>query len=115
MSYEQFWEQDSSLVKHYRKAAQIRQDLKNQDAWLHGAYIYEALVDAAPVFRSLAKKGTKPTPYRESPYELFNRQDKAQQEKVQEKHDEKAKAFMQAFALANNRKFQEKGGGVDGR
>ena len=115
MSYEQYWEQDCELVKYYRKAAQIKQELRNQDAWLQGAYFYEALVDAAPILRAFAKKGTKPTPYREVPYELFSRQDKGQQEKMQEKHDEKAKAFMQAFALANNKKFQEKGGGVDGR
>ena len=79
MTYEQFWEQDCELVKYYRKAAQIRQDLRNQDAWLQGAYFYEALIDAAPVLRAFAKKGTKPTPYRESPYELFSRQDKKQQ------------------------------------
>ena len=75
MTYEQFWEQDCELVKYYRKAAQIRQDLRNQDAWLQGAYFYEALIDAAPVLRAFAKKGTKPTPYREGPYELFSRQD----------------------------------------
>lgn len=114
MSYEQFWEQDCELVKYYRKAAEIRQDLKNQDAWLHGAYIYEALVDAAPILHAFAKKGTKPTPYREAPYELFNHQDKRQKEKLQEQHDTKAKAFMQAFAMANNKKFQEKGGDTNG-
>lgn len=32
MTYEQFWEMDCNLVKYYRKAARIRQDLKNQDA-----------------------------------------------------------------------------------
>lgn len=32
MTYEQFWEMDCDLVKYYRKAARIRQDLKNQDA-----------------------------------------------------------------------------------
>ena len=96
MTYEQFWEQDCELVKYYRKAAQIRQDLRNQDAWLQGAYFYEALIDAAPVLRAFAKKGTKPTPYRESP------------------HDDQAKAYMEAFMVSVNKKFQEKGGGVSG-
>ena len=67
MTYEQFWEQDCELVKYYRKAAQIKQGLRNQDAWLQGAYFYEALIDAAPVLRAFAKKGTKPALYRESP------------------------------------------------
>ena len=114
MTYEQFWEQDCELVKYYRKAAQIRQDLRNQDAWLQGAYFYEALIDAAPVLRAFAKKGTKPTPYRESPYELFSRQDKKQQKQLQEKHDDQAKAYMEAFMVSVNKKFQEKGGGVSG-
>ena len=114
MTYEQFWEQDCQLVKYYRKAAQIRQDLKNQDAWLQGAYIYEALIDAAPVFRSLAKKGTKPTPYRDSPYELFHQRDRKQREELRERHDDRAKAYMEAFMVSVNKKFKEKGGGVHG-
>lgn len=114
MSYEQFWEQDCDLVKYYRRAAQIKQDLQNQGAWLQGAYFYEALINAAPVLRAFTKKGTKPTPYRESPYELFTRQDKKQQKQLQEKHDDQAKAYMEAFMVSVNKKFQEKGGGVSG-
>ena len=113
MTYEQYWEQDCELVKYYRKAALIKRDLKNQDAWLQGAYFYEALIDAAPVLHAFAKKGTKPTPYREAPYDLFNRQNKDRKRKMQESQDEKAKAFMEAFAIATNKKFQEKGGEVN--
>lgn len=114
MTYDQFWEQDCELVKYYRKAAKIRQDLNNQNAWLHGAYFYEALMDAAPVLRAFAKKGTKPTPYRDRPYELFNRRDEKQKRRFQEQHDDRAKAYMEAFALSINKRFQEKGGGVNG-
>ena len=114
MTYDQFWNEDCELVKFYHKAAQIKRDLKNQDAWIQGAYFYEALVDAAPVLRAFAKKGTKPTPYPDEPFNLFYKQDKKRQREVQEKNDNKAKAFMEAFAIANNKKFQEKGGGVNG-
>ena len=114
MTYEQFWEQDCELVRYYRKAARIKQDLKNQEAWLQGAYIYEALVDAAPVFRSLAKKGTKPTPYRECPYELFSQKDTAKRKTLREKNDELAKAYMEAFMISINKKFREKGGDASG-
>lgn len=114
MTYEQFWEQDCNLVKYYRKAAQIKQELKNQDAWLQGAYIYEALIDAAPVFRSLSKKGTKPSPYRDHPYELLGKKGNPKRREIQEKRDNQAKAYMEAFMVSINKKFQEKGGGVDG-
>lgn len=114
MTYELFWEKDATLVEHYRKAAKIRQDLSNQNAWLQGAYIYEALIDASPVLRAFAKKGTKPTPYRDAPYELFDKSDKKQKVTVQEKSDMKAKQYMEMFAAATNQKFKKKGGGVNG-
>lgn len=115
MTYEQFWNEDCELVRFYRKAAQIRRDLRNQDAWIQGAYFYEALLDAAPVLRAFAKKGTKPVPYRDEPFDLFSQKDKKRKEKVQEKNNNKAKTFMEAFMIATNKKFQEKGGGVNGR
>lgn len=114
MSYEQFWEQDCDLVKYYRKASRIKQDLQNQEAWLQGAYVYEALIDASPVFHSLAKKRMKPVPYRDSPYELFGQSDTKKRKTIQEKHDEKAKAYMEAFMVSINKKFQAKGGDMNG-
>lgn len=110
MTYEQYWEQDCDLVKYYRKAAQIQQDVANQNAWIQGAYFYEVLVDVAPIFRSMAKKGTKPTPYRDSPFDLFAKNNKKQQERIQQKSDEKARAYMEAFAMSTNKKFNKKGG-----
>lgn len=115
MTYEQFWEQDCELVKYYRKANRIKQELRNQDAWLQGAYFYEALVDAAPLFRDFVKKGTKTTPYRDCPYELFEQKRGNKEQVAQERQDEKAKAFMEAFAVANNKRFKQEGGGEDGR
>lgn len=115
MTYERYWEQDCDLVKYYRRAAQIKQDLKNQDAWLQGAYFYEALIDVAPILRAFAKKGTEPTPYANQPYELFSRNDETRKKQVVEKRqDEKAKAFMQEFMMSNNKKFKEEGGVTDG-
>ena len=114
MSYEQFWEQDCDLVKYYRRAARIKQDLQNQEAWLQGADVYEALIDASPVFHSLAKKGTKPVPYRDSPYELFGQSNTKKRKTIQEEHDAKAKAYMEAFMVSINKKFQAKGGDMNG-
>nr|DAM08195.1 MAG TPA: hypothetical protein [Caudoviricetes sp.]DAM74959.1 MAG TPA: hypothetical protein [Caudoviricetes sp.] len=114
MTYEQFWEQDCTLVKYYRKAARIRQDLKNQDAWLQGMYVYEAIGDLAPILRPFAKRGTRPKPYPSQPFELNMRREKRVQKVKEQKQDEKAKAYMEAFALSFNKKFQKKGGGVSG-
>lgn len=106
MTAEQFWDMDSTLVISYRKAFEIKQDLENQQAWLQGMYIYDALCCVAPVLHAFAKKGTKPTPFRKEPYPLSVKQDKRKQEIIEAKSDAKAKAFMEMFAMSNNKKFQ---------
>ena len=115
MTYEQFWEMDCDLVKYYRKAARIRQDLKNQNAWLQGMYVYQAVGNLAPILRAFAKKDAKPQPYPEQPFGLNVRQDKKVEKTKEKKQDDKAKAYMQMFAMSFNKKFQGKGGGVNGR
>ena len=112
MTYEQFWEQDCELVKFYRKAAMINRDLRNQDAWIQGLYFYEALCKASPAFRSMG--ASTPQPYRSDPFD-FSVPEKERKKKQERASDNKAKAVMEAFAIEFNRKFQEKGGGVNGR
>lgn len=110
MTYTQFWDEDCELVKYYREAAKIRQKLDNQQAWLQGAYVYEAISDIAPVLHAFAKKGTKPIPYRNEPYDLYAEAKK----KNEARADNKAKAYMEAWAASINMKFQKKAGGVNG-
>lgn len=117
MTYDQFWNDDCDLVLYYRKAAEIRQDLNNQQAWLAGAYIYEAFLDASPVLHAFAKKGAKPNPYRTQPYDFSEarRTPKVKRLTAQERADNKAKNYMEALMVSFNQKFQKKGGKVDGR
>lgn len=120
MTYDQFWNQDVELVRAYREANKIRRDLKNQDMWMQGAYIYEAILDAAPVLRfSFSKKPPKPIPYREQPFELRTGQRKPEESgkkqlTQQEKSDKKAKAMMEMFMVSINKKFEKKGGEGNG-
>ena len=108
MTYELFWEQDCELVKYYRKADKLRQERENRKAWLQGGYFYEAMVDVAPVLHAFAKKGAKPEPYRNTPFQMVeNRKEKRDAE---QKSDARAKAYMETFALSFNRNFQKKGG-----
>lgn len=120
MTYDQFWNQDVCLVKAYREADKIKRDLRNQDLWLQGAYIYEAILDAAPALRfSLNRKPPKPIPYRDQPIDIHTgtRKQEEKQEKplsVEEKSDKKAKAMMEMFMVSINKKFDGKGGGSNG-
>lgn len=118
MTYEQFWDDDVDLVKYYRKSWKLKQQIKNQDYWLQGAYVYDAMLRVSPILNPFAKKGTKPVPYLEQPYDLFGKgkspeetQKKAAAEK---KSDNKAKAIMEMWMLSVNKKFEEKGGGKNG-
>ena len=120
MTYDQFWNQDVELVKAYQEADKIKHDLRNQDMWIQGAYIYEAILDAAPVLRfSLGKKPPKPIPYRDQPIDIHvgARKQEEKQEKllsVEEKSDKKAKAMMEMFMVSINKKFEKKGGDSNG-
>lgn len=70
MTPEQYWEQDSDLVRYYRRAHEIRLEEQNYQAWLQGMYVYEAIADIAPILHAFAKRGTKARKYSEKPYEF---------------------------------------------
>jgi hypothetical protein len=107
MTYEQFWDGDPMLVKYYREAEEIRNEKKNQELWLQGMYIYEALADISPVLHAFAKKGTKPQPYTETPYAITKKQrDRIKAEKEKQEF-EKGKRFMEALLQQTNKKFEE--------
>lgn len=81
MTYDQYWNQDSLLVKYYRKADQLKNERKNQELWLQGMYVYDALCCVAPVLHAMAKGGTKPTPYPDRPYPLTQEQIELEKER----------------------------------
>ena len=116
MTYEQFWNDDPMLAKYYRQAEEIRSDRRNQELWLQGMYIYEALCDVAPILHSMAKRGTKARPYSERPYAITEKQRIREAEEKEKANALKAKRFMEALMSSTNAKFKdkphkEKGGG----
>lgn len=100
MTPEEYWDGDSELCRYYRKAFELKTKLQNQQAWLQGMYFYEALIDASPVFHDLAKRGTKPHPYSSEPYQMGRKDTKP------EANDRKAKAVMESFMVAFNKRFE---------
>lgn len=115
MTYNEFWLEDSSLVKDYRKAFKIRMDLEqdkqNQFAWLQGMYIYEALCDVTPVMHAFAKRGARPMPYPQKPYDLHPQEETKRKETPKESQENQIKrnvAMMQSLAAAFNKNFQKR-------
>ena len=107
MTPEQYWDGDPMLAKYYRKADAIRLERMNQEKWLQGMYIYEAICDASPILQAFAKKGTKPHPYADKPYALTENQRKQNEESKEKAIANKGKKFMEAFMKLNNSKFKE--------
>lgn len=108
MTYEQYWEGDPALAKFYRDAEELRNEKRNQDLWLQGMYIYDALCDVSPVLRAFAKKGTKPLPYPANPYPLTEKQRRREQEAKERKLAEKGRRFMEAIMQSVNARLEEK-------
>ena len=106
MTPEQYWDGDPELAKYYRKAEEIRMERRNQELWLQGMYVYEAICDASPILHSYAKKGTKPHPYADKPYPLTEKRRKQDTESKDKAVFDKGKKFMEAFMTSFNTKFK---------
>jgi len=108
MTEEQYWDRDSLLVIAYRKAEELRTNRKNQEMWLQGAYMYEALCRVSPILHAFAKKGTKPVPYMAEPFAISEKQAEYQEEEKAKKVFDKGKALMEGFMAKHNKKYEGK-------
>ena len=109
MTYDQYWNGDPTLVKAYRKAEEIRVEKLNQQLWLQGMYVYDAICCASPILQAFAKKGTKAVPYPKEPYSITEKQHKKKEADTEKKTFNKGLARMQAFMALNNKRFKDKG------
>lgn len=110
MTVEQFWDGDACLTKYFRRAHELRNERRNQELWLQGLYVYEAIADLSPILQAFAKKGTKANPYLAEPIPLTQRESDERQEREEKEKAEKGLAQMEAFAAAFNKKFEKKEG-----
>ena len=112
MTPEQYWDGDPMLAKYYRQADELKRKRKNQELWLQGMYIYEALCDVSPILRPFAKKGTKPVPYPDHPYAITTAERQDEQELLKKREREKAKRYMEAKMAELNKRFESKQEGM---
>ena len=110
MTLREYWEGDASLPRYYRKAYQIKQDEFNNQAWLQGVYIYDAISTALHNALRDPKKG-RAREYAKQPYH-FRQKEKTEQEKSKEVEAEQAKAaaWMEAFVRLNNKSQSHRAG-----
>jgi hypothetical protein len=106
MSYAEYWEGDPILTQYYRKAYRIKQDEINNNAWLQGLYVYDAVSTALHnALRGFSKQKPPVKEYAKQPYDLYSKK-KTEQEKALEveKEQEKAAAWMENFVRINQKK-----------
>ena len=90
MTYEQYWNDRPELVKSYRKAHEIKLSRKNEELWLQGAYIREAIYSS--VGNMMSKKTIE---YPKEPYPITKHQLEMKREEERRRKFERMKTIME--------------------
>lgn len=104
MTAEEFWYDVPRLAKSFREAQKLKFELMNQEAWLSGAYVYDAV--AVAIGNALGGKGNKKQKYLEEPIELNPKQQTP--EEAKQKVIDQLDAWKQAFEMKQQRNAQWK-------
>lgn len=104
MSYDDFWNGDVRMTVSFRKAEELRYKRRNQELWLQGKYVYEALCDASPLFR-FSTSPVKAEPYLKEPYPVTAAEVCEREEREARMMEERLKAEFAAFAERVRRKM----------
>ena len=98
MTWEQFWLDEPGLAAAYRKADAIRKRRKNEEFWLEGMYMAEAL---NATVGNMFSKGQK-HPYPAEPFPITLEEQEARRERDEQARMERMKAAFMARSLQVN-------------
>lgn len=109
MSYDEFWYGEPWRAKFYREANDIQLKRKDEEFWIQGMYIYDALCRVSPILHAFSKSGTKPLPYPEKPYMTTVDKYKTEEQKQQEVENERLKArlYFENWARETAKRFEK--------
>ncbi len=105
MTSEQYWDDDPQLCKAYRRKAEFDKERLNEQLWLQGLYIYEALTDVAQLFNGMVAR-PKLAPYPTEPYPLSGTASEERKRREYERKKEKVQNRLQAWMAASNQKVR---------
>ena len=102
MTYNEFYKQDHTIVIAYRQARKLKREMKNEELWLQGAYVYHAVSRIAPLLIPF-NEHPKAEPYLDKPFPLSDEETEA--DAKSNAVADKGKAYMYAQMLKFNKKF----------
>lgn len=101
MTWTQFWIEEPELAIAYRKAEMIRKRRKNEELWLQGIYVAEAL---SSTVGNMFAKGQK-HPYPAEPFPITAEEQQERREREEKARMERMKAAFIAKSLQVNTKL----------
>lgn len=112
MSYDEFWYGDAYRTRFYKESYLLKVRHRDEELWLQGMYVYEALCKVSPILHAFSKKGTKPLPYSSKPY-MSNTPIEQEIDKEQEEKNAQliARLHFENWARAMKKKFEKEQGG----
>lgn len=110
MTYNEYWYGDAYIVKFYRESYRLKLKSQDENNWMLGMYVYEAILDCSPILHAFSKKGTKPLQYSSKPYLADKLREKTKEEIEQEKENERLKFVVQMnnWFRATEQRFKNK-------
>ena len=100
MTYEQYWYDDPLIVRAFYKADKLRQERMDEQAWLTGLYVRDAL--DSTIGNAFRKTGQDPAEYPKKPFSILikEQEEREKTEKETEQEATWALAWMSSFVQA---------------
>lgn len=109
MTADEYWNGSTSLVKSYREAHEMCMKREEWARWRQGLYVYNALLNAAPVIRTNFGKGkVEPGKYPEEPWPLTEKEaEERRQRDARERYYHMREKLMAEAKQARERRAEE--------
>lgn len=93
MSPEEYWNGDPNLAVAYRDLHRLKTDEKNNEMWLQGLYIHEAI--SVSIARQI--NGDKKVEYSKEPYQIRPLTEKEKEAKKKDEAEKERQKFIRSM------------------
>ena len=105
MTPEQYWDETPYLAVAYRKAYHLKRKAENENAWLHGFYVCDAV--AVCLANAFKDKGQKKQSYFEKPIDILPLTPAEQKQREREERQKMQQAMEEMIRKQRREKHQK--------